>query len=92
MTSRTSLKQQLTAQQQLVSANQEYFRLADLRYREGIDNQLTLLDAQRQLFSSQQQHILTQLQQLTSEVELYKALGGDMQAKPATVTTSQTPP
>ncbi|AKX58821.1 multidrug transporter [Thiopseudomonas alkaliphila] len=92
LTSRTSLKQQLTAQQQLVSANQEYFRLADLRYREGIDNQLTLLDAQRQLFSSQQQHILTQLQQLTSEVELYKALGGDMQAKPATVTTSQTNP
>ena len=88
LVSRSSLTQQLSAQNDLVKSNQEYFRLADLRYREGIDNQLTLLDAQRQLFASQQQHILTQLQQLTSEVELYKALGGNVQA-PLTVSAAE---
>ncbi|MEK1905871.1 MAG: multidrug transporter, partial [Pseudomonas sp.] len=37
---------------------------------------LTLLDAQRQLFSAKQQLIGDRLNQLTSEVNLYKALGG----------------
>lgn len=41
-----------------------------------MDSYLTLLDAQRQLFSVRQQVIIDRLAQLSSEVELYKALGG----------------
>ncbi|HFD6782118.1 TPA: multidrug transporter, partial [Pseudomonas aeruginosa] len=41
-----------------------------------VDNYLTLLDAQRLLFTAQQQLITDRLNQLTSEVNLYKALGG----------------
>ena len=68
--------QQLIAHDELVKSSTEYLNLADRRYREGIDNQLTLLDAQRQLFNAQQQRISTQFAQLASEIRLYKALGG----------------
>ncbi len=73
---RTTYKQQLDAHDDLVKSGEEYYALADRRYREGIDNQLTLLDAQRLLFNAQQQRISTQFAQLASEINLYKALGG----------------
>ncbi|MDX7722937.1 hypothetical protein SJS77_21255, partial [Aeromonas caviae] len=44
--------------------------------REGVDSYLAVLDAQRLLFSSQQQLVLNQLAQLNSEIDLYRALGG----------------
>jgi len=44
-----------------------------------VDSYLTLLDAQRQLFSVQQQLISDRLAQMTSEVNLFKALGGGWQ-------------
>lgn len=67
---------QLQAQQDLVQASQEYYDLANLRYRQGIDNYLTVLDAQRSLYSAQQQLITDRLNQLNTQVTLYKALGG----------------
>ncbi|MDY0250561.1 MAG: efflux transporter outer membrane subunit [Pseudomonas sp.] len=73
---RTTYTQQLTAHDNLVKSGEEYYALADRRYREGIDNQLTLLDAQRLLFDAQQKRISTQFAQLASEINLYKALGG----------------
>lgn len=73
---RSTYKQQLAAHDALVKSGEEYYALADRRYREGIDNQLTLLDAQRLLFNAQQQRISTQFAQLASEINLYKALGG----------------
>ena len=45
----------------------------------SIDNQLTLLDAQRLLFDAKQKRISTQFAQLASEINLYKALGGGYQ-------------
>jgi multidrug efflux system outer membrane protein len=66
----------LQAQRDLVEANQDYYRLAERRYRIGIDSNLTFLDAQRNLFSAQQALISDRLSQLVSEVNLYKALGG----------------
>ncbi|MNH34270.1 putative efflux pump outer membrane protein TtgC precursor [compost metagenome] len=66
----------MQAQRDLVSANQDYYRLAERRYRIGVDSNLTFLDAQRQLFNSQQSLITDRLSQLVSEVNLYKALGG----------------
>ncbi len=73
---RTTYTQQLAAHDALVKSSEEYYALADRRYREGIDNQLTLLDAQRLLFDAQQARIQTQFAQLASEIKLYKALGG----------------
>jgi multidrug efflux system outer membrane protein len=76
LAARTTYERQLSAQRALVGTSEEYYRLAERRFRTGVDSYLTLLDAQRQLFSAQQQLIGDRLNQLTSEVNLYKALGG----------------
>ncbi|KJH79468.1 AdeC/AdeK/OprM family multidrug efflux complex outer membrane factor [Stutzerimonas stutzeri] len=75
---------QVQAQRDLLDTSEDYFRLAERRYRTGVDSYLTLLDAQRQLFDVQQQYITDRLAQMISEVNLFKALGGgwDMQAEP----------
>ncbi|KTC06155.1 multidrug transporter [Pseudomonas syringae ICMP 11168] len=76
LASRKTYDEQLQAQRDFVAANQDYYRLAERRYRIGIDSNLTFLDAQRSLFSAQQTLITDRLSQLTSEVNLFKALGG----------------
>ncbi|MBA1203470.1 AdeC/AdeK/OprM family multidrug efflux complex outer membrane factor [Pseudomonas capeferrum] len=76
LAARKTFKEQLQAQRDLVAANQDYHRLAERRYRIGIDSNLTFLDAQRNLFSAQQALISDRLSQLVSEVNLYRALGG----------------
>ena len=76
LAARTTYEQQLTAQRALVTTSEDYYRLAERRFRTGVDSYLTLLDAQRQLFGAQQQLITDRLNQLASEVNLYKALGG----------------
>lgn len=76
LAARTTYEEQLQAQRDLVVSSEDYYRLAERRYRTGVDSYLTLLDAQRQLFSAKQQLIADRLNQLTSEVNLYKALGG----------------
>jgi multidrug efflux system outer membrane protein len=76
LASRGWIDEQLRAQTARVAAEQERFRLSDRRYRAGIDNYLTVLTAQRDLFAAQQQLIQTRLARLTNLVGLYKALGG----------------
>ncbi len=55
-------------------------RLAELRYREGADDLLSMLDAQRTLFQAQDQRAQLQLARLSATVDLYKALGGGWSA------------
>ncbi|MBV4521142.1 AdeC/AdeK/OprM family multidrug efflux complex outer membrane factor [Pseudomonas sp. SWRI74] len=76
LTARKTYVDQLQAQNDLVNASQDYYRLAERRYRIGVDSNLTFLDAQRSLFSNQQRLINDRLAQLQSEVNLYRALGG----------------
>ncbi len=78
LAARGTYTDQLEAQLRLVEASQDYYRLAEGRYRTGVDSYLTLLDAQRQLYTAQQALIDARLNQLTSEVNLYKALGGGL--------------
>jgi multidrug efflux system outer membrane protein len=68
--------EQLKSQQDLVRATDEYTQMALQRYEEGVDNYMTLLDAQRQLLSARQQLLSGHLAKLTSQIQLYKALGG----------------
>jgi NodT family efflux transporter outer membrane factor (OMF) lipoprotein len=73
-TSRLGRQEQL--QEEVQTRARESLRLAEVRYRAGADDLLTVLDAQRTLFSAQDQ--LAQLRQsrLQAAVSLYKALGG----------------
>ena len=73
---RATLADQLAALNAQAVAERDRFRLADLRYRNGIANYLDLLDAQRSLFAIEQALAQTQLAQRANEVQLYKALGG----------------
>lgn len=55
-------------------------RLAELRYREGADELLSVLDAQRTLFQAQDQRVQLRLARLSAALDLYKALGGGWSA------------
>ncbi|OHE61176.1 MAG: multidrug transporter [Thermodesulfovibrio sp. RBG_19FT_COMBO_42_12] len=73
---RGTLGDQMAAQQSLVEATAESYRLSDLRYKSGIDSYLSVLDAQRSLYGAQQGLISVRLSRLTNLVTLYKVLGG----------------
>ncbi len=67
---------QLAAQQKLVNANADSYRLAQLRFRNGVDTFLAALIAEQALFQSQQTLLSLKSAQLQNLVTLYKALGG----------------
>jgi outer membrane protein, multidrug efflux system len=63
-------------QADIVTQAQRTLRLTEVRYREGSDDLLALLDAQRSLFQAQDQLAQQRQARLTAAVDLYKALGG----------------
>jgi outer membrane protein, multidrug efflux system len=73
---RRTLGDQMAAQQSLVEATAETYRLSDVRYKSGIDSYLSVLDAQRSLYGAQQGLIAVRLARLNNLVTLYKVLGG----------------
>jgi multidrug efflux system outer membrane protein len=73
---RGTVDQQLEAQQSLVQAVAETYRLSNSRYNMGIDSYLSVLDAQRSLYSAQQGLVSLRLAKLANQVALYAALGG----------------
>jgi multidrug efflux system outer membrane protein len=79
---RGTIDDQLASQHALVAATQRTYDLTEARYRAGIDSSLSLLDAQRELYASQQTLIVTQLTRETNLVTLYKVLGGGWKAGP----------
>lgn len=70
---------QLAAQEALVRASEETYRLSNARYMKGVDNYLNVLDAQRSLYSAQQGLISLRLARLGYLVTMYKVLGGGTQ-------------
>ncbi len=76
LVARGTLVNQIEAQKALVDAADTSYRLSDARYRHGIDSYLAVLDAERSLYSAQQDLIQVQVQRLSNLVSLYKALGG----------------
>ena len=71
-----TLGEQLRAQEVQAAAEADRFRLAELRYRNGVASFLDVLDAQRSLFATQQALVQTRLAQQQNRVALYRALGG----------------
>ena len=72
---RTS-RDQAVAQQRQVDALRRAFDLANRRYQNGVSSYLEVLDAERNLFTSELALTQAQRQELVSGVQLYKALGG----------------
>jgi len=67
-------------QREVVAQAQRTLSLSELRYREGSDTLLTVLDAQRTLFSAQDTLAQLRLARLTAAVDLFRVLGGGWQA------------
>lgn len=73
--------ERLGAQTGMVLATQKAFDLSDARFQAGVDNYLTVLDAQRSLYAAQQTLITLRLAEQTNRITLWKALGGQEAAK-----------
>ena len=52
------------------------YRLAKLRYEQGIDGYLQVLDAQRSDYEAQQNLVRIKQEKMSAELGVYKALGG----------------
>jgi multidrug efflux system outer membrane protein len=76
LTLRTTLVAQREAQDALVTALEETWRLSDARYKAGIDGYLGVLVAQRTLFDAQRAQVGVRLAEQANLVTLYKVLGG----------------
>ncbi|THF64621.1 AdeC/AdeK/OprM family multidrug efflux complex outer membrane factor [Pseudothauera nasutitermitis] len=73
---RANADETLDAQRKAVEAAQDSYRLSEARYEAGVDSFLTLLDAQRTLYSAELQLISARLAEAGNRIAVYKALGG----------------
>jgi multidrug efflux system outer membrane protein len=87
---RGTVDQQVSAQQSLVHALAETYRLSNSRYDKGIDSYLGVLDAQRSLFASQQVLVFLRLKKLANQVRLHAVLGGGWQSENDSQSTTMT--
>jgi len=72
-------REQRKQQELFVAALQDADRLSKLRYEGGLDSYLQVLDAERNLFQGQLTLARLRRDELTSIVQLYRALGGGWQ-------------
>ncbi len=75
---RATLADEITAQEAVRNAQAARLELAQARYKNGVSNYLDVLDAERELFTSEQQLLATRLLRLTNAVDLYRSLGGGL--------------
>lgn len=69
-------KSRLSFQEEELKAYQKVLDLSTKRFNQGVANQLEVLDAQKGVLSSSLNVISTKQSLLTSQAELFKALGG----------------
>jgi NodT family efflux transporter outer membrane factor (OMF) lipoprotein len=72
----TRLGEQLTELEGQQQVAEETLRIAQNRYQNGYSSYLTVLDAQRTLFSAQLNAVQVKNNLLLAQVDLYRALGG----------------
>jgi len=72
-------EQEFVAEQQLAQA-EESFRLAEVRYREGVADFQTVLTTQNTLFAQRTNYLNNKIQRLNAMVGFYQALGGGWDA------------
>lgn len=80
-----NLTEQYGYQTEQETQSETAFNIAQVRYREGVADYLTVLDAQRTLYSARDQLGQIKLARLQAIVALYKALGGGWEDPTATL-------
>jgi multidrug efflux system outer membrane protein len=76
LVARATFEDQVKAQEALTAASEASYKLADVRYRGGVDSYLSALIAQRDYYGAQRALIETRLAGASNLVQLYTALGG----------------
>jgi len=76
LAARGTYDQQIEDLQGNVQSQQRRYDLSNLRYQNGVDNYLTVLTAQEDLYTAQQALISASLARQTNLVDLYQYLGG----------------
>lgn len=76
LAARATYGHQLEAQRREMASSQSYLDLATKAWRGGVSDYIVVLDAQRTVFTAQKQYLTDHLAQRTSEISLYRALGG----------------
>ncbi len=71
-----TVEDQLAAQQSLVDATADTYRISEARYTQGVDSYLSVLDAQRSLYAAQRVLVALALEKHINQVQLYAVLGG----------------
>lgn len=74
---RGTINDEIGARTRQQAATADAYLLTEARYREGIDPFLTVLDAQRSYYASQQTLVNTKLTAAQNIVATYQAIGGD---------------
>ena len=77
---RAQWNERLAAQTAMVEHTQKAFDLSEARFKSGVDDYLTVLDAQRSLYAAQQTLIDLRLSEQINRVTLWKVLGGEESA------------
>ncbi|GAB6182626.1 efflux transporter outer membrane subunit [Thermodesulfovibrio hydrogeniphilus] len=72
-----TIDEQIQAISSYVNSLSETYRLAKIRYENGVDSYLSVLDAQRALFQAQQQLNSLKLSKQANLINLYKVIGGE---------------
>ncbi|WP_375429202.1 efflux transporter outer membrane subunit [uncultured Sphingomonas sp.] len=75
---RGTIEEQIAAQSARADSALVASRLSDARYRVGVTNFITALDAQRTAYAARQQLVNTRLARANNLVELYRSLGGGL--------------
>ncbi|MDQ5910705.1 MAG: outer membrane protein multidrug efflux system [Pseudomonadota bacterium] len=86
------LREQLKDEAAQVKALQRYLDLATLRYQNGYSDYLTVVDAERNLYTAQLQYVQDQGSLFTALVNLYKTLGGGWVNEAEQMTARVPPP
>lgn len=77
---RQNITDRVAAQRRLVDATNATYKLANVRFRAGIDSYLPVLDAQRTSYTAEQGLLLLEQANLNNQIEVYKTLGGGLKA------------
>lgn len=80
------LDRQTHWQHEALTQAQRAFDLAENRYRAGAEDLLSVLEAQRSLFTAQAERVRLRKARLQASVALYKALGGGWTASDTLMT------
>ena len=87
------LAEQVARQKRAVTAAETYERLANTRYKTGVDTYLNVITAQTSLLNSRQTLVTLQANRIIAAVQLVQALGGGWHAGdlPSEKDTAQSP-